>query len=71
MRTKSMKLHCRPLELVCAMLKVAYGKTQMRGGRKAVDDLSLEYLIDADLRHRLDKGSVYTLCNEQKHIGHG
>lgn len=57
--TRSIRFHGRPLELVCAMLRVAYGKTKMRSKQQVgMDDLSLDGLVDHDMRARLEPGSV-------------
>lgn len=55
-QVKSIKLHGRPLELVCAMLKVAYAKCTIKGGRKAAEEIDLDSLVDADMRRRLERG---------------
>jgi hypothetical protein len=55
-QVKSIKLHGRPLELVCAMLKVAYAKCEMKNGRSAAEELDLEALLDGDIRRRLESG---------------
>ncbi|ODN78552.1 hypothetical protein L202_04168 [Cryptococcus amylolentus CBS 6039] len=57
-KTKSIKLHGRPLELACAMLRVAYGRNDKRGKRVRLEDdeVELEDLVDDDMRLRLRKG---------------
>ena len=56
-QSKSMRLHGRPLELVCAMLGVAHGKGETkRRGLENVHDLDLELLVDHDLRIKLEPG---------------
>ena len=57
---RSMRFHGRPLELVCAMLRVAYGKTESRTARQSVglEDLDLDELVDRDMRARLEPGWV-------------
>jgi hypothetical protein len=56
-QSKTLKLHGRPLELVCAMLGVAYGKRPMK--RSVVEEfceVDLEALVDHDMRARLEPG---------------
>lgn len=56
-QSKSLKLHGRPLELVCAMLSVAYGKRSLkRAGVEEGYEVDLEGLADADMRLRLEPG---------------
>lgn len=56
-QAKSMKLHGRPLELVCAMLSVAYGKRSMkRAGVEEAFDVDLEVLVNHEMRSRLEPG---------------
>ncbi|ORX37820.1 hypothetical protein BD324DRAFT_623449 [Kockovaella imperatae] len=56
-QSQSMKLHGRPLELVCAMLSVAYGKkgVVMRG-LEIGSDVNIYQVVDADMRRRLAYG---------------
>ena len=56
-QSKTLKLHGRPLELVCSMLSVAYGKKPLK--RSTVEeycDVDLEALVDNDMRARLEPG---------------
>ncbi|ORY34858.1 hypothetical protein BCR39DRAFT_585803 [Naematelia encephala] len=65
-RVKSMKLHGRPMELVCAMLKVAYGKQRKVFRKKLLDeeDLDLDLLVDSRMRTRLEPGvSQLRICH--------
>jgi hypothetical protein len=56
-QSKSLKLHGRPLELVCAMLSVAYGKRDLkRAGAEEGYEVDLERLVNAEMRSRLDPG---------------
>ncbi|WVQ75062.1 hypothetical protein IAR50_004671 [Cryptococcus sp. DSM 104548] len=57
-KTKSIKLHGRPLELACAMLRVAYGRNDKRGRRMRLEDdeIELEDLVDDNMRVRLRVG---------------
>ncbi|OCF37136.1 hypothetical protein I316_01043 [Kwoniella heveanensis BCC8398] len=52
-----MKLHGRPAELTCAMLKVAYGKIQVkRSGPFEEEDLDLNSVVDEQTKARLQPG---------------
>ncbi|WWC65953.1 uncharacterized protein I303_108575 [Kwoniella dejecticola CBS 10117] len=56
-QSKSMKLHGRPAELACAMLRVAYGKIGVK--RKPHiddDDVNLNDLVNRGLKARLQPG---------------
>lgn len=58
-QSKSMKLHGRPLELVCAMLSVAYGKRGPRrpGAEDGVEvEVDLTKVVGRDLKARLEQG---------------
>ena len=57
-RTNSIKFHGRPLELLCVMLRVAYGKRTIRRGesRQEIDDLDLSTLVDPELKPALEIG---------------
>ena len=56
-QSKSMKLHGRPLELVCEMLGVAYGKRgTRRAGVEEAFDIDLEALVSHEMRSRLEPG---------------
>ncbi|WVR08188.1 hypothetical protein IAU60_005234 [Kwoniella sp. DSM 27419] len=53
----SMKLHGRPAELTCAMLKVAYGKIHVkRVGPIDEEDLDLIKIVDEKTRNKLEGG---------------
>ena len=56
-QSKSMKLHGRPLELVCAMIGVAYGK-RVVGERITMDsgDLQLDKMVDQEMKEKLRDG---------------
>ncbi|KAK6908807.1 hypothetical protein I203_102811 [Kwoniella mangroviensis CBS 8507] len=56
-QSKSMKLHGRPAELACAMLKVAYGKIGVKRRPKVdEDEVNLNELLDEQTRARLQPG---------------
>lgn len=56
-QSKSIKLHGRPYELVCAMLSVAYGRKGLRrAGTEPGFDLDLNALADQEMRTRLEPG---------------
>lgn len=57
-RMMAMKLHGRPMELVCAMFRAAHGK-DASFKRKVwldVEDLNLEDVVDSRMRSRLEIG---------------
>ncbi|WVF68579.1 hypothetical protein IAT40_003348 [Kwoniella sp. CBS 6097] len=55
--SNGMKLHGRPAELTCAMLKVAYGKIQVkRKGPFDEEDLDLNKVVDEQMKARLQPG---------------
>ncbi|WWD20195.1 hypothetical protein CI109_104671 [Kwoniella shandongensis] len=58
MKTRSLKLHTRPAELTCAMLRVAYSKSDKRRKRGVADDdeVDLNELLDDQLVARLQPG---------------
>ncbi|WWC92926.1 uncharacterized protein L201_007889 [Kwoniella dendrophila CBS 6074] len=56
-QSRSMKLHGRPAELACAMLKVAYGKTTVkRRPDRDEEDINLNEVVDEPMRARLQHG---------------
>jgi len=57
-RVQSMRFHGRPLVLVCAMLRVAYGKNEAKISRQLVtpEEVDLGELADHDMRARLEPG---------------
>ncbi|WVQ79313.1 hypothetical protein IAT38_001410 [Cryptococcus sp. DSM 104549] len=57
-KSKSIKLHGRPLELTSAMLRMAYGRSTKKGRRVRVedDDMDLNVLIDDTMKARLQPG---------------
>lgn len=56
-RTRSMRYHGRPLELVAAMLTVAYGRVRTIGPRTAFTAApDFDKLVDDGMRHRLEAG---------------
>lgn len=56
-QTQSMRLHGRPYGLVCAMLRVAHGKNDVRLRTQAmVEDVNLDELVDVDMRKRIEDG---------------
>nr|ODN95589.1 hypothetical protein L204_04130 [Cryptococcus depauperatus CBS 7855] len=57
-KTKSIKLHGRPLELTCAMLRVAYGRKEKKGKRLRLEDdeIEIDSLVDDTMRSRLEPG---------------
>ena len=59
---RGMRYHGRPLELVCAMLRVAYERRQVRSGRQGVatEEVDLDKLVDHDMRARLEPGQVFS-----------
>ena len=58
--TLSIKLHGRPLELTCAMLRVAYGRKEKRGKRMKLEDdeIEVDVIIDEAMMARLAPGYV-------------
>ncbi|WVQ96117.1 hypothetical protein IAU59_003219 [Kwoniella sp. CBS 9459] len=55
--SNGMKLHGRPAELTCAMLKVAYGKIQVkRKGPIDEEDLNINELVNEQMKARLQPG---------------
>lgn len=56
--TNVMKLHGRPLELVCMMLRIAYAKSEIKQGRSALTYEKIDWgsLVDTALRNRLEIG---------------
>lgn len=58
--TLSIKLHGRPLELTCAMLRVAYGRKEKRGKRMRLEDdeIEVDVIIDEAMTARLAPGYV-------------
>ncbi|WWC73543.1 uncharacterized protein I206_107515 [Kwoniella pini CBS 10737] len=56
-QSRSVKLHGRPAELACAMLKVAYGKMDVKRKSHIDDDeVDLNDLVDEKLKSRLQPG---------------
>lgn len=58
--TNTMKLHGRPLELVCAMLRTAYSKSDIKDGRTALtmERINWAELVDVPMREKLEIGYV-------------
>ncbi|OWZ43840.1 hypothetical protein C356_03405 [Cryptococcus neoformans c45] len=67
--TLSIKLHGRPLELTCAMLRVAYGRKEKRGKRMRLEDdeIEVDVMIDEAMTARLAPG-VSQLMTYHPHL---
>lgn len=66
--TLSIKLHGRPLELTCAMLRVAYGRKEKRGKRMRLEDdeIEVDVIIDEAMTARLAPGYVQSYLSSRQ-----
>ena len=68
-QSMSLRLHSRPLENACAMLRVAYGKQKdLKRTSWTWEEIHLGSLVNEEMRAKLSVGYAFSVCSQENRL---